>query len=73
MIISIGNYRYWKHEDVLFIMRFWNKIPIEITCEETWEISVVTLNSELSVEHSMPRGMHLYDIYCVYIRCMCKT
>ena len=36
---SIGNYRYWKHEDVLFIMRFWNKISIEITCEETWEIS----------------------------------
>ena len=27
--------------------------------------SVVTLNSELSLEHSMPRGMHLYDIYCV--------
>ena len=37
--ISIGNYRYWKHEDVLLNMRFWNKIPIEITCEETWEIS----------------------------------
>ena len=28
--ISIGNYRYWKHEDVLFNIRFWNKIPIEM-------------------------------------------
>ena len=37
--LSIGNHKYWKHEDVLFIMIFWYKIPIEITREETWEIS----------------------------------
>ena len=37
--LSIGNHRYWKPEDVLFIMRFWYKIPIEIKRDERWEIS----------------------------------
>ena len=53
--ISIGNYRYWKHEDVLFNMRFWNKIPIE-------------MKSTLKV-HNPRVIICISDVQCVIYEC----